>query len=158
MKCKKCTKEYSDDFSFCPYCGAKKAVEKQVTVPLLYLIPVLSDEQLEMVAAELQGKKGSEIRTIFHNCEYQATVFVIRGEILRDGETKWRLWELMKTTSWLDDKPYSNLRFYVEAKSFTKYMHQYIGRSVFRTMEEAETAILKAGYTRREQSFWYSEV
>ena len=158
MKCKKCAKEYSDEFAFCPFCGTKKPTDKAAPcAPLIFSLPVLTDEQLEMLASDLQGKSGEEIRAVLQKGEYPATVYAVRGQVEIERTGKWRLKELMKTTPWLSEEPWSNVRFFVEERPYTKHMFQYVGRSVFRLKEDAESAIHKAGYTRGEGGYWYAE-
>jgi hypothetical protein len=158
MKCKKCAKEYSDEFSFCPYCGAKKATDITQKVPLLYSLPVLSDEQLEMVANELQGKNGEETKAILQSSEYTVTVYAVRAAYLSPSEKRWRSVMQSRTASCLEGGPDDYLRFNVEETVYTKSMFYHVGRSVFKTKDEAETAIIKAGYTRKEAGFWYAGV
>ena len=164
MKCRKCTKDYSDDFEYCPYCGTKKPAKGSTpSVPLIYTFPVLSDAQLEQFSAEINGKCGGEIRSFILSADYPVNVFVIRGEWQEErdiGKRKagnWSVKELIKTTPWIyEDGPYSNVRFFVEEKPFTKYMFNYIDRSVFRTNDAAISALNKAGYTRLVDGKWYS--
>ena len=158
MKCNKCAKEYSDEFAFCPYCGTKKHTEVSPNkVPLMFVYPVLTDTQLEALAAGLQGKSGAEIRAVFEGGKYSADVYAIRGELYRDALKKWDLWELSKSTWWLEEenKKYSNVRFFIEKRAFTKTMYRLVDRSVFRTEEEAIRAIKKAGYGRKDGGCWY---
>lgn len=156
MKCKKCGKEYNDEFLFCPFCGAKKRIANdQVSVPTFLCISVMDDSELENLAAEMQEKSGEEIKRIYHRDCY-IPVFVVRGEVEREENGKWKSWELIKTTPWLKEGPYTNVRFYIEKKQYTRYMFPYVGRSVFRTEEEARKTITDAGYTREEDGRWYS--
>lgn len=163
MKCKKCGKEFSDGFLFCPFCG-KKAVSLNPGdgCPHLYTLPFLTDDALQSFVGSLSGKSADEIRTaIMTPVSIDCYVIALEEntEWRKEYDDKWKKgWqklELIKTPKMLLE-PYCDIRATVEHRVFLKYMIPYIGRVVFRTEEEALKALCRTCYTEKNGDYYYA--